>query len=119
MSYYPPQDQTTYTYLSIPNGSPFGVILEPNFYGYYWEGLYPYTFTIQGWDTSDDGSSVPSLPAGVTFNNQTSILSGTANNPTSSNSGNFLVTIFTNGSSACWYNIVNIDYNSDSITSYT
>jgi len=114
-----PPGLTNYTYLSIQCEEPLNnVFLEPTYNGELWDGEYPYYFTIQGYGTSDDGNSVPSLPAGVTFNTTTSELSGIVNSYTLSNVGNFLVTVWTDVSYCCWFTIVNIDYNNYG-TSYT
>jgi hypothetical protein len=112
MSQWPPPDLTNNLSLSIPFGIYFYSILEPTYNGELWDGEYPYYYTIEGYGTSDDGSSVPSLPEGLTFNEQTSELFGTVNSNdfTPSNSGEFLVTVCTDVSFQCWFTIVNISY---------
>jgi hypothetical protein len=98
--------------LSIPIGQSFSTVLLSNYQEYIDLGC---TFSMQGYGINQYGY-LPSLPAGLTFDEQTSELYGTIPEnfpylPPEQNFGDFMVYAFSNYRyNIMTYTIVNIYY---------
>jgi hypothetical protein len=103
---------TQYLKLAIPIGQYFSTVLQPNYQDYIPIGG---TFSMPGYGINQYGY-LPSLPAGLTFDEQTSELYGTIPGtippilPPEQNFGDFMVITSIGSYNIMTFTIVNIYY---------
>ena len=92
--------------LTIPIGQYFSTVIQPNYQDYTAIGC---TFSMVGY-----GINLPSLPLGLTFDEQTSQLSGTLSYTPEPNPADFMVYASIGSYNIMTFTIVNIYYDSGS-----
>jgi hypothetical protein len=99
--------------LSITCGQDVNVTLEPYYYSQPHNSGQYYSYSMEGYCYNGYGN-IPVLPKGLTFDTQTSILSGNVSSTNVTpelNAGTFLVTVW-DFSYCCWFTYVDISYTS-------